>query len=91
MSKLTTQPRRSIQRWRHTCGIRYRQPNLPLAATSRPTMPLAAWPTPENPLCQWCMAPVMEKWGPSVRYVKTSPEPPRARPGRRHRQPHSVG
>jgi predicted amidophosphoribosyltransferase len=24
-----------------------------------------------SPLCQWCMAPVQEKWGPSVRYIST--------------------
>ncbi|KOU77131.1 hypothetical protein ADK57_03340 [Streptomyces sp. MMG1533] len=24
-----------------------------------------------SPLCQWCMAPVMEKWGPGVRFVST--------------------
>ncbi|RSN90113.1 hypothetical protein DMH26_28565 [Streptomyces sp. WAC 05379] len=23
------------------------------------------------PLCQWCLAPVMEKWGPNVRYDRT--------------------
>jgi hypothetical protein len=23
------------------------------------------------PLCQWCMAPVMAKWGPGVRYATT--------------------
>lgn len=23
------------------------------------------------PLCQWCAGPVMEKWGPSVRYTST--------------------
>ncbi|MER5698021.1 hypothetical protein ABT255_31520 [Streptomyces mirabilis] len=24
-----------------------------------------------SPLCQWCMSPVMEQWGPTVRYVST--------------------
>lgn len=26
-----------------------------------------------SPLCQWCMAPVLERWGRSVRYVSARP------------------
>ncbi|TQJ38011.1 hypothetical protein [Streptomyces sp. SLBN-115] len=24
-----------------------------------------------SPLCQWCMAPVLERWGPTVRHTST--------------------
>lgn len=27
-----------------------------------------------SPLCQWCAAPVMEHWGPAVRFVSTRPK-----------------
>lgn len=64
----------SISRIAITSSTPHATPN-PLAARSgevqRSQRKTHKYGSGGSPLCQRCMAPVMEQWGPTVRYIST--------------------